>query len=104
MKRIVEPGEFEILVGASSRDIRLNAIVTLEPEKRAARLHKGLLLKSILDDPNGRAVLSRYIGSFPFMADMKLISERTLEQVAHDQPAFVSKEMLKKIDMELARY
>ncbi len=33
-----EPGEFEILVGASSRDIRLNDMVTLAPEPRGLTL------------------------------------------------------------------
>ena len=35
-------GDFEILIGASSRDIRLNGLVTLMPAPRASRLHTGL--------------------------------------------------------------
>jgi len=34
-----EPGEFEILLGTSSRDIRTTGIVILEAEPRASRLH-----------------------------------------------------------------
>ncbi len=29
MKRVVEPGEFEILIGASSTDIRLETLINL---------------------------------------------------------------------------
>ena len=32
MERVVEPGDFEVLIGASSTDIRLKAIVTVEGE------------------------------------------------------------------------
>ncbi|MBE3139980.1 MAG: glycoside hydrolase family 3 C-terminal domain-containing protein, partial [Thermoplasmata archaeon] len=41
-----EAGDFEILIGASSRDIRLNGNVTLEPEKRTVRLHAGLTIST----------------------------------------------------------
>src|SRR4029453_8737267 len=59
-----EPGEFEIMIGASSRDIRLQETFTLAPELRASRLHTGMTVQTLLDDPNGRAILSKYIGGF----------------------------------------
>jgi beta-glucosidase len=99
-----EPGEFEILVGASSRDIRLNGSVTLEAEKRAVRLHPGLTISALMDDPNGHAVLSKHIGGFLHMEDMSMATELTLEQVAHNHPVYVSQEILKKIEEELAKY
>ena len=98
-----EPGEFEILVGASSRGIRLSETFTLVPEPRASRLHTGLTVKKLLDDPDGRAVLSKYIGGFLLMADMSMAEDMTLEQVATNHPTFVSPSMLAKIGDELAK-
>ena len=97
-----EPGEFEILVGASSRDIRLSESVTLTPQPRASRLHSGLSIKALFDDPEGRAVISKYAGGFLLMADMSMAGDMTLEQVASNHPNFVSQETLAKIDEDLA--
>jgi beta-glucosidase len=98
-----EAGDFEILVGASSRDIRLKGMVTLEPEKRAARLHARLTIKTLLNDPGGRAVLSKYIGGFLLMADMSMAGDMTLEKVASNHPNFVPQETLAKIEKDLAK-
>lgn len=98
----VEPGEFEILIGASSRDIRLTGSVTLLPEPRASRLHTGLTIKTLLSDPAGRAVVSKHAGGFLLMEDMSMAGDMSLEQVAANHPNFVSKEMLANIEKELA--
>jgi beta-glucosidase len=97
-----EPGEFEILVGASSRDIRLSGSVTLAPEPRASRLHTGLTVKTLLDDPAGRAVVTKYAGGFLLMEDMSMAADMTLEQVAANHPNFVSQELLARIEKDLA--
>lgn len=97
-----EPGEFEILIGASSRDIRLSGMVTLAPEPRAARFHTGLTIKTLLDDPAGRAVLSKHVGGFLLMADMSMAAELTLDQVASNHPNFVPQELLAAIEKDLA--
>ncbi|MBC7879090.1 MAG: glycoside hydrolase family 3 C-terminal domain-containing protein [Anaerolineales bacterium] len=99
----VEAGEFEIIIGASSRDIRLNQIIIIEPAKRSARLHAGLLINTILDDPGGRAVIAKHIGGFLLMADMRMAGELTLEQVAHNHPTYVPQELVEKIEKELAQ-
>ena len=98
-----EPGDFEILVGASSRDIRLSETFTLVPEQRAARLHTGLTVQTLLDDPDGRAVLSKHIGGFLLMADMSMAKDMTLEQIATNHPTFVSPSLLAKIGEDLAK-
>ncbi len=97
-----ETGEFEILVGASSRDICLNGIITLMPAPRASRLHTGLTIKTLFDDPNGRAVLSKHVGGFLLMADMSMAGDMTLEQIASNHPNFVSQELLGQIEKDLA--
>ncbi|HEX9387044.1 MAG TPA: fibronectin type III-like domain-contianing protein, partial [Anaerolineales bacterium] len=98
-----EPGDFEILVGSSSRDIRLTETFTLAPEPRASRLHTGLPIQKLLDDPDGRAVLSRHIGGFLLMADMSMAKDMTLEQVASNHPTFVSASLLAQIGEDLAK-
>lgn len=98
-----EAGEFEILVGASSRDVRVSGNVTLKPEPRAARLHIGLTVKELFNDPNGRAILSKHAGGFLLMEDMSMAGSFTLEQVASNHPNFVPQEMLAKIENELQR-
>ena len=98
-----EPGDFEILVGASSRDIRLRESFTLAPELRASRLHTGLPIQKLLDDPGGRAVLSKHIGGFLLMPDMSMAKDMTLEQVAINHPTFVSASLLAQIGEDLAK-
>ena len=97
-----EPGEFEILVGASSRDIRLRAVLTLASEPRSSRFHTGLTIKTLLDHPESRAVVSKYAGGFLLMEDMSMAAEMTIEQVATNHPNFVSQELLAKIEKDLA--
>lgn len=97
-----EAGEFEILIGASSRDIRLNGEVVLEPGKRAARLHAGLTLQALLDDAEGRAVLSRYLGGSLLTQNMHMARDLTLEQIARHHPTHVPQEMVERIAKELA--
>ena len=75
----------------------------LEPEPRGSRLHTGLTIQTLLDDPDGRAVVSKYAGGFLLMADMAGAADMTLEQVSANHPTHVSKETLAKIEKELAQ-
>jgi beta-glucosidase len=97
-----ETGEFEILVAASSRDIRLNSMVTLAPEPRASRFHSGLTIQTLLDHPESRAVVTGHAGGFLLMEDMRMAMDMTLEQVANNHPNHISRETLAKIEKELA--
>jgi beta-glucosidase len=102
-KWATESGEFEVLVGASSRDIRVSGMVVLEPEPRSSRLHTGLTIKTLLNDPAGRVVVTKFIGGFLLMADMSMAADMTLEQVSANHPNFVPREMLAQIETELQR-
>jgi beta-glucosidase len=99
----IEAGEFEILVGASSRDIRLSGPVTLNPEPRDSRLHTGLTIQTLMDDPEGRAILSKHAGGFLLMGDMSMAGGMTLEQVANNHPNFVPQQLLDAIGRDLAK-
>jgi beta-glucosidase len=98
----VEPGEFEILVGASSRDIRLTGSVTMRAEPRTSRFHPGLTVKTLMDHPESRAVVAKYAGGFLLMEDMRMAADLPLEQVAHNHPNHISPETLTKIEKDLA--
>ncbi len=74
----------------------------LMPAPRASRLHTGLTIKTLFDDPAGRAVLSKHVGGFLLMADMSMAADMTLERVASNHPNFVSQELLGKIEKDLA--
>jgi beta-glucosidase len=100
---MVEAGDFEILVGSSSRDIRLRESFMILPELRSTRLHTGLKIQKLLDDLDGRAILARHIGGFLLMADMSMAKDMTLEQVAINHPTFVSQQLLATINEELSK-
>jgi hypothetical protein len=62
-----------------------------------------LTVQKLLDDPAGRAVLSKHIGGFLLMADMSMAKNMTLEQIAANHPTFVSRSLLAQIGNELAK-
>ncbi len=97
-----ESGEFEILVGGSSRGVSEKRSVMLEPEPRASRLHTGLTIKTLMADPDARAIISRHAGGFLLMTDMSMAGDMTLEQVAANHPNFVSQELLAQVEKDLA--
>lgn len=98
----IEPGDFEILVGASSRDIRLAGTVNLLPQPRGTRFHTGLTVRALLDHPESRAIVTKYAGSFLLMEDMSMAMDMTLEQVAANHPVFIPQELLATIGKDLA--
>ncbi len=99
----IEPGDFEILIGASSRDIRMSGLVTIEPEPRASRLHTGLTIRALLDDPDGSAILAKNIGGLLLMADLSMARDMTVEQVAANHPTYISQKLLATIAEDLAK-
>ena len=98
-----EPGEFEILVGASSRDIREKRSVTLESEPRTSPFHTGLAVKVLLENTGSREVISRHIGGFQFMKDLEIPANMSLDLAASKYPHFVSQQLLAKIEKDLAQ-
>jgi beta-glucosidase len=98
-----EAGDFEILLGSSSRDIRLRESFTLLPALRSSRLHTGLTIQELLDDPDGRAVLSRHMGDFMLSEDTGIAKKMTLEQISAGHPTFLSQSLLAEIAADLAK-
>ena len=81
----------------------MSGTVNLEPEPRASRLHTGLTIKILLDDPDGHAIISKHVGGFLLMADMAGAMDMTLEQVSANHPTHLPRELLAKIEEDLAQ-
>ena len=105
---VADAGEFELLVGSSSRDIRQTARFSFKGEpvsagSHPARLHVRLTLKTLLDDPAGKAVLEKHMGGHMSDPEVQMISGMSLEQLATMAPQLLTPELLKKIDDDLAK-
>jgi beta-glucosidase len=97
-----EAGEFEILIGASSRDIRLKGKVELGSGK-AGSLHSGLPLRVLLADEKGRAIIARYFGDWLDSPMIEMGMEMTLDQISGAVPDMLTPELLAQIEKELVK-
>ncbi len=103
---VAESGEFEAIVGASSRDIRARGtfnwtVPALETTGRPG-LDKYSSLQEVLDHPGGRAVLNKYFGEYAHMPEMETVLNMSLEEIARNGFAPLTVESLEAIDAELA--
>lgn len=100
----VEAGDFEILIGASSRDIRLRATATLLPNTTVrSRLNIGLSLRTIMSDETGKAVLSKHFGELMYSPDLEMALDLTIEQIARLLPQVLTPEKLDALASDLAK-
>lgn len=92
----VEPGEYEICVGASSRDIRLQKTVIRTDDPYAGwRCHRNTTIGEVLKNPAAAAAYRQFIreeiGRMPFegMGDMSRLGEgmeKMAEAMIYDSP------------------
>ena len=102
---VVEPGEFEVLIGSSSHDIRLAsrfAVKAATAETPAARLHSGLPLRTLLCDEAGRAILEKHIPEIQSAPDLSEGLDMSLEQIAAFVPSILTQDRLRAINEDLA--
>jgi beta-glucosidase len=100
----VEAGDFEILIGSSSRDLRLRAVATLLPTNAVgSRLNIGLPLRAILSDETGKAVLTEHFGELMFSPDLEMALDLTVEQIARLLPQVLTPEKLLALSNDLAK-
>ncbi len=98
---LVEAGEFELLVGSSSADIRLRQSVTLAGTVLPSRLNANSTLGDWLDDPRGAALVRSIVDEFmagddtaetlgadklAFFRDLPLVTLLTFERPSADVP------------------
>lgn len=94
----VRPGRFDILIGASSRDIRLSKRLEILPGARSgARLHTGMTFRFLLADEAGRAILFKHLGDLAGAAEMQMVLGMTVEQVADLYGAYLTPEIMAAI-------
>ncbi len=103
---VAEAGEFEVLVGGSSRDIRLTANFNFKGElsaerKGPGRWHTGMPLKTLLDEAEARAVLEKYLA--PFLAEVPIeqVWNMSLDRLSVHFPSVLTPELLGAINENL---
>ena len=108
---VSESGEFELLVGTSSQKIDLRTTFSWEappqilPElDKSARLHVGLTLATLLEDPVGQRVLNKHFGNLINHPQVKQAMEMSLEQIAELAPQMLPRKTLMQINTDLGRY
>ncbi len=99
---VTEPGEMEILIGASSRDIRLRERFTLLAGQ-GNQLHIDLPLGILLENEAGYTVLARYFGNMPGSPMVQMGREMSLKQIAEHVPDMLTPEILQAISDDLAK-
>jgi beta-glucosidase len=107
---VAEAGEFEVLVGRSSRDIRASARFTLKatsrfggPEKAGVRLGLDSTLQLLLANEEAKAILSKHLPGLLDAPQLSMALGFTLEQVAGMAPGVFTAEVMQSIAEDLAQ-
>ncbi len=108
---VAEAGEFEVLVGSSSRDIRargafaLRSTAVLTPGERPARRQLSVesKLADLLADEEAKAILQRHFGELLESPQIQLAMQFSLKELAGFAPNILTPERLQALDEELRR-
>ncbi len=84
---VVEPGAYSVEVGASSRDVRLSAVVEVEGEKLRIPLSLESSIAELAADPIAGPIVMQAMGSFASgMADTDIFDEGGLDKMMASFP------------------
>ncbi|GIV99844.1 glycoside hydrolase family 3 protein [Roseiflexus sp.] len=107
---VAEAGEFEVLVGSSSQDIRARAVFHLNdtvafggPTKSPVQLSVDSPVKALIEHDGARAVLERHMPGFVEQAGVGVMMGLTLAQMAAFAADRITPELLGAIAADLAR-
>jgi beta-glucosidase len=106
---VAEAGEFEVLIGSSSQDIRAAGLVVLTAScsfggpVRAERTMLGLhsTLAELLAHTAARALLARYFPEMPDFSQAGLVMNWRLEQLATAAPDVLTDDLLQRLVRDL---
>jgi len=104
---IAEAGEFEILIGSSSRDVRARGSFSLKAPPEAARrrgdtpLGTDSTLREILDDQAGKTILEKHLGDILQVPQIDMAMGFSLNQLAQFAPDVLTPEKLQEINEDL---
>ncbi len=108
---VAEVGEFEALLGSSSRDIRARAAFRLTETAtfgraagRRAALGVDSTVRELLADDDARAVLERHLPGFAASPQLGMAAGFALSQMAHLAPDEFPEERLRAIADDLAAF
>lgn len=106
---VAEAGEFEVLIGASSQDIRATATFSLSathrfgqrPGKKRKTANMSSTIAQLLADEEALAILNIHIPDIINSPQISAATMLTLEQVASFVPDLLTEELLERIAREL---
>ncbi|MBN1991610.1 MAG: glycoside hydrolase family 3 C-terminal domain-containing protein [Anaerolineae bacterium] len=105
---VAEAGEFEILVGSSSQDIRARATFFLQTsglvsdvEGNSAKLGVKNTLKELLANAAAKAILEKHFGEMMRSPQLAVGMDFSLEQIAGFVPDVLTPDKLRQLDEEL---
>jgi hypothetical protein len=107
MAWVIDPGDFDILIGSSSRDIRLqgrfywSADVAQTDGILTSKLSTASKIKDLLDNPHSRAILERHFPEMIHAPELGLAMEMSLEVIAPFVPQILTAEKLNLVNEEL---
>lgn len=107
MAWVVDPGDFDILIGSSSRDIHLQGRFFWAGEMTGAgQTAKGSLstaskIRDLLDNPYSRVILERHFPEMIHAPELSLAMEMPLEAIAPFIPQILTAEKLATLNEEL---
>jgi len=100
---VAEPGDFEVLVGASSRDIRAVGRFNLAGEAvPCPRFNAHTSIKTLLADERARAVLQKHIPELVARPELQHVGWMALEHISHAFMEVLPEEKVLEIAAELA--